>query len=173
MTQHLIPQDVCRGSVGCSHNPVLHDKLLCCNGDCNAERWDAKCDLPASGHSSQPDYPNPNKSYDPIVNSVTLCSDMQCSVVYLHVSNHKAKSNCIHSVLSSFLSLSQDTQQWIINYFSLLGPVLAAPDVKHQALDLLRCDTMLFCELWHHVVGQVVPDIAKDHSVFIFRHKKS
>jgi hypothetical protein len=39
---------MCPLSIGCSHNPVLlHDKLLCCNDDRNAERWDAKCDLPA------------------------------------------------------------------------------------------------------------------------------
>jgi len=42
-----------------------------------------------------------------------------------------------------------------VNYFSLLGPVLAAPYVKHQAIDLLRCDTMLLGK-WFPILQRII-----------------
>jgi hypothetical protein len=42
-----------------------------------------------------------------------------------------------------------------VNYFSLLGPVLAAPYVKHQAIGLLRCDIMLLGK-WFPILQRII-----------------
>lgn len=42
-----------------------------------------------------------------------------------------------------------------MNWFCLLGPLLAAPYVKRQVIDLLRCDTALLGE-WFPILRRIL-----------------